>query len=70
MKDIAVSDAFRPFHVVNVLDALNIHSQPFQAVSYLNRDGLNVLTADLLKIRELRYFHAVEPNFPAKSPRA
>ena len=70
VENIAVSDAVRPLHVVNIFDALNVHGEPFKSVSYLHGNGLDILATDLLKIRELSYLHAVEPNFPAETPRA
>ena len=56
------------FQVIDAVDALNIHGQPFEAVGEFARDRLAVIAAHLLEIGELRDFHAVAPHFPAKAP--
>ncbi len=56
--------------IVDVVDALAIHRQPFQPVCDLSRDRIAIEASNLLEIGELRHFHAVAPHFPAKPPRA
>ena len=56
--------------IENAVDALNVHGEPLEAVRDFARNGVAVKTADLLEIGKLRNFHAVAPNFPAKTPGA
>ena len=54
--------------VVDAVDALHIHRQPLEAVGQLAGDGGAFDAADLLKVGELRHFHAVAPAFPPQAP--
>ena len=67
---ITVAQTISPSEVVNVVHALQVHGQSFEAVGDFAGDGLAVNTADLLEISELGDFHAIEPNFPAQAPGA
>src|SRR3954452_20107467 len=73
LEYLAVGDApipGRPIEVqiVDALDALDVHRQSFKAIGQLGRDRIAFDTADLLEIRELTDFHAVEPDLPAEAP--
>ena len=69
MKHVAIGDAaIVKRQVVNTIDALDIHGEPFQPVGQLTCHRLAIKTAHLLEIGELRHFHAVAPDFPAKAP--
>ena len=69
MEHIPIGHIVRPCDVIDVLHALDIHRKAFKAIGDLNRDGLDVVTADLLEICELRDLHAVQPDLPAEPPR-
>ena len=69
-KYVAVGHIVRPCDIINVLHALNIHRKALEPVGDLHRDGLHIVTADLLEIGELRDLHAVQPDLPAEPPRA
>ena len=56
--------------VVHIVDALEIHRQPFQPVGQFARHRLAVEPAHLLEIGELRHLHPVAPDLPAQPPRA
>ena len=56
--------------VVDALDPLDIHRQPFEPVGQLGRDRVAFDAADLLEIGELADLHAVEPDLPAEPPGA
>ena len=49
---------------------MQVHRKPLEPVRDLAGDRIAVETADLLEVRELCHFHAVQPDFPAESPRA
>ncbi len=66
----AVFFPFGPDQVVDVLDALQVHGQALNTVGDFAEHGLAVQAADLLEVSELRYFHAVQPDFPAQAPGA
>ena len=51
--------------VVHAINALNIHNETFKTVGNLCGNWTTLKAANLLEIRELSYFHAVEPDFPA-----
>ena len=69
---VAVSDAvarpFGPDQVVDVLDALQIHGQSFEAIGDFAQNGFAGERTDFLEIGELCDFHAVQPDFPAQPP--
>ena len=56
--------------VVDVLDPLHVHRQPLEPVGQLARHRRAFEAGDLLKVGELRHFHAVAPAFPAEPPGA
>ena len=56
--------------VVNALDALDIHRQPFEPIGQFPRHWRAFMAAHLLEIGELRHLHAVAPDFPAQPPGA
>ena len=56
--------------VVDALDALHVHRQPFQPVGHLEARIGHVDAADLLEIGELADLHPVEPDLPAEPPGA
>ena len=70
VEHIAIGQAIRVDQVVYRFLALQIHGQTFQSVGDLAGGGLAVDAGDLLEIRELGHFHAVEPDFPAQTPGA
>ena len=59
-----------PDDVEHAVDPLQIHGKAFEPVSDFARDGATIDTAHLLEIGELRDFHAVQPDFPTKTPSA
>src|SRR3954464_15810875 len=69
MIDVAVSDTRRPHEVEYVFNALQVHREAFEPVGDFTRNRLAIDPADLLKISELCDFHAVQPHFPAETPR-
>jgi len=56
--------------IVDAVDALHIHRKPLEPVGELARDRRAFDARDLLKISELRHFHAVAPALPPEPPRA
>ena len=74
VEHVAVGDAAErpigPHDVEDAFDALQIHREALEAVGDFTRDGFAVEAADLLEVRELRDFHAVQPDFPAETPGA
>ena len=68
MIDVAVGQAIGPGQVIDILDALQVHRQAFDAVGDFAGDRLAVDAADLLEIGELRHLHAVHPDLPAQTP--
>ena len=72
MEDVTVGGftqrAVAPDQVINAIYALNIHRQTFQTVGDLTGNRFTLQTTNLLEVSELRYFHAVQPHFPAQSP--
>src|SRR6202011_3224084 len=56
--------------IVDAVDALHIHRKPLEPVGEFARDRRAFDARDLLKISELRYFHAVAPALPPEPPRA
>ena len=59
-----------PHQIVDRVDALSVHGDTLQAIGYLDGHGVDLDTAHLLEVRELRDLHAVEPDLPAKAPGA
>ena len=70
MEHVAVRHFIGPTHIIDVLDALDIHRKTFQPVRDFHCRRRHVDAAHLLEISELRNLHAVEPNFPSETPRA
>ena len=54
-------------HVHDVFDAEHIHRQTFHPVGQLARHRAAIMTCNLLEIGELRDFHPIAPDFPAKA---
>src|SRR5574344_533446 len=69
MEHIAISNSIHPLNIVNILHALNVHSQSFQAVRNFYSYRFNINTAYLLEVSELSNFHAIQPYFPPHAPR-
>ena len=74
-EHVAVGDALGPLapveiDVVDALDALHVHRQPLEAIGQFARDRRAFEARDLLKVGELRHFHAVAPAFPSEPPGA
>src|SRR4029078_409880 len=74
-EHVAVGDPVLAFasveiEIEDIVDALHIHGETLETVSELARDGIAVEAAHLLEVGELRYFHAVAPDFPAEPPGA
>lgn len=59
-----------PHQIVDRVDALSVHGDTLQAIGDLDGHGVDLDTAHLLEVRELRDLHAVEPDLPAKAPGA
>ena len=74
-EDIAVLQRDRRLRIIeghlhHVVDAEDIHGQPFQPIGQLARDRMAIVAAHLLEIGELADFHAVAPHLPAQTPGA
>ncbi|MNC57785.1 hypothetical protein D3C75_1074670 [compost metagenome] len=67
MEHVTVGHAAHPFQVEHIFLFLNVGSQTLHPVSDFDshRTGLN--PADLLEIRKLCNFHAIQPYFPAET---
>ena len=59
---------FGPDEVVDTLNALQVHRESLKAVGDLAGCRCAIQATHLLKIRELRDFHPIKPDFPAQSP--
>ncbi len=74
MKNIAISDSavwcFRPDYVKYTVHPLQIHGDTLYAVGDFSANGKALQSANLLEIGKLGNFHAIKPDFPAKSPGA
>src|SRR5262249_56274703 len=68
--DLLISLAAVEIEVENTVDPLHIHREPLEPVGQLAGDGRAFEARDLLKIRELRYLHAVAPALPTDPPSA
>ena len=68
MPHFAIRDAGRPLEVEHVVDILQRHREPFEAVGQLDRDRRQVDPAGLLEVGELRDLLAVEEHLPADTP--
>ena len=55
----------RPHQIVNAVYALQVHRNTLDAVSNFAGDRIALKTTRLLKVGELRHFHAVQPDLPA-----
>src|SRR5450830_965082 len=71
LSQVSISDVVVPFQFVDVLLLLNEHGESFETIRYLDCHNGDFPAACLLEVRELCYFHAVEPDFPAdtRSPK-
>ena len=67
---VTIGYAIYPFNVVNVFNALDIHSQTFQTVGNFYSNRFYVKATNLLEVGELGNFHTVQPNFPTQAPSA
>ncbi len=65
--DISVINMIIPLDIKNTVNALKIHANSFQTVSYFYRNWIKLNASALLKISKLCNFHSVEPDFPAKA---
>ena len=74
MEDVAVSDpsvwAVGPHDIEDAFLTLYVHGKPLKSVGDLAHHRTTVQTADLLEVGELRNLHAIQPHFPAKTPRS
>ena len=70
MVDITVEKFIVPFQVIDVVNALEIHGDALNPVSYLTRNWFQVKTANLLEISELSNLHAIKPDLPSQAPGA
>ena len=68
--DLTVAALAVPAEVPTGFHVLEVHGEPLEAVSDLNRNGLAVDAAALLEVGELGHLHAIEPHFPAHTPGA
>ena len=59
-----------PDDVVDRVDALDVHRQALETVRDFSRNWIALESTDLLEVRELGDFHAVDPNFPTEAPSA
>src|ERR1043166_1060794 len=74
-EDVPIGDLAAIFAAVEVevehaVDALHVHREPLEPVGELARNWRAFEARHLLKVGELRNFHAVAPALPAKSPGA
>src|SRR5260221_1596064 len=70
-EHVAVADAgVVESQVEDVVDALDVHRQPLEAVSQLAGDRFALEPADLLEVSELGHLHPVAPDLPAEAPGA
>ena len=70
LAHIGVSESGRPLDLVDALLALEESGQPFEAVSQLHRDDVQVDAAALLEVSELRDLQTVQHHLPADAPGA
>ena len=74
MKHIAVGHCtcgtFRPYQVVDGIDALQVHGDTLEAVGDLSGYRVALKPSRLLEVGELGDLHAVQPDFPAQPPGA
>ncbi|MPN55806.1 hypothetical protein SDC9_203490 [bioreactor metagenome] len=68
MMHITISDITYPFDIKNTVHFLNKHGQTLNTIGNFRTNRFAINTAALLKIGELRNFHAIQPDFPAQSP--
>ena len=68
MEQLAVLHAGRPEHVVDVVDVLQVHRDPLEAVGELGGDRPALEAAHLLEVGELGDLHPVAPDLPAEAP--
>ncbi len=54
--------------LITIVDALHIHGEALQTIGQFAGDDVAFNAADLLKIGELRDFHAIAPDFPTEAP--
>ena len=59
-----------PHEVEHALDALQVHREALETVGDLAHHRPAVEATHLLEVRELRDFHAVQPDLPAEPPGA
>src|SRR3546814_2180114 len=62
--------AVRPDQVEHVVDVLQVHAQPLEAVGDLAQHRPALQAASLLEVGELGDLHPVQPHFPAQAPGA
>ena len=68
MPNVSVDLPVAPREVVDVIDVLQVHPDPLEAVGDLCRDRCEVDATRLLKVGELRDLLAVEQHLPADPP--
>ena len=69
MMQITIDQIIIPLKVVNVVDLLQVHRDPFETIRELHRYGFALDTAAHLKIGKLGNFHTVQPDFPPEPGR-
>src|SRR5262249_56518806 len=67
-EEIGPRPVLGPAEIHDPIDTLEIARDPLDAVGDLRGDGLEVVSARLLEVGELRDLLAVEPHFPAEPP--
>src|SRR5580700_3281971 len=68
--DLAVGFVSRPPEIVDALNALEKGADALQAIRQLDRDGIKIDSATLLKIGELGNLQPVQQHLPADAPGA
>ncbi len=66
----SVAAVTRPPKIEDVIDVLEIGGDTVQTIGQLDRDGIQVDCAALLKIGELGDLQSIQQNLPANSPRS
>ena len=70
MVNVAVFYLAHPLQVVNIVNLLDEHRDPFETVCELRGHDIHVQRTHLLEVGELCDLHTVKPDLPAKPPGA
>jgi hypothetical protein len=67
---LAIRNVLRPSHIEDIVHALQIRGDAIEPVSEFHRNRIEINSAALLKVSELRDLEPIEKNLPPDSPRA